>query len=52
MEDQDLIGLVEEEETEDEDYINFDRLEDSSDEASIVSNDSITRNADFVEFDY
>jgi len=50
MEEEDPIGRVDEEvETEDDEHIDLDDLdEDSSDEESLVSNDSITRNADFI----
>ncbi len=53
IEEDDPIGRVDEEvETEDKDHIDLVNLsEDSSDEASLVSNDSITRNADFLPFD-
>jgi hypothetical protein len=51
IEEEDPIGKVDKEvETEDDEYIDLDNLdEDSSDKESLVSNDSIARNADFIE---
>ena len=52
IEEEDPIRRVNEEvETEDEDRVDLDDLDkDSSDEESLISNDSIMWNADFIEF--
>ncbi len=52
MEEEDPIGRVDEEvETEDEGRVDLDDLDkDSSDEESLISNDSIMWNTDFIEF--